>query len=205
MGPSAALPACFQQELQHSVSGGGGGGCSRSSGGSGGERGRRRPNDAIRPCDAALRLPSVVVEGLGRGGQGGGGRGCAATKLKGVRCRGGGGGGGEAGRWRCRRRRASAAVGRKAEDGWAELVVAHAAHRPDPRDAANDVEEARQWTAREAFEAIAQASVDVLQVAAIGRRVWIQPTAVGEEPGPGDAVENMPSVSKQNAARDDEI
>ena len=116
-----------------------------------------------------------------------------------------GAGGGEAGRLRPRRRRSGMAGGNRGEGGVAELLILHAAHRPDPRDAANDVEEARQWTAREAFEAIAQAPVDVLQVAAIGRRIWIQPTAVGEEPGPGDAVENMPSVSKQNAARDDEI
>ena len=82
-----------------------------------------------------------------------------------------GAGGCEAGRLRPRWRRASTAGGNRGEGGVAELLILHAAHRPDPRDAADGVEEALEGASGEALVAGAKAAVDVLQLEAVGRRV----------------------------------
>ena len=54
-----------------------------------------------------------------------------------------------------------------------ELVVSHAAHRPDSGEAANDIQEAGQRAAGEERKASAQAAMDVSQVATISRRIGI--------------------------------
>ena len=100
-----------------------------------------------------------------------------------------GAGGCEAGRLRPRWRRASTAGGNRGEGGVAELLILHAAHRPDPRDAADGVEEALEGASGEALVAGAKAAVDVLQLEAVGRRVGIKPSAAGEEAAAGDAVQ----------------
>ena len=100
-----------------------------------------------------------------------------------------GAGGGEAGRLRPRRRRSSMAGGNRGEGGVAELLILHAAHRPDPRDAADGVEEALEGASGEALVAGAKAAVDVLQLEAVGRRVGIKPSAAGEEAGAGHSVQ----------------
>ena len=75
----------------------------------------------------------------------------------------------------------------------AELLILHAAHRPDPRDAADGVEEALERAAGETLVAGAKAAVDVLQLEAVGRRVGIKPSAAGEEAAAGDAVQTKSS------------
>ena len=85
------------------------------------------------------------------------------------------------------------AGGNRGEGGVAELLILHAAHRPDPRDAADGVEEALEGASGEALVAGAKAAVDVLQLEAVGRRVGIKPSAAGEEAGAGDPVQSKSS------------